>query len=297
MAMTARLLTSLLIAGCLGSTSTSAQWTYDNSRDEMRGIDRELAAVASRSGDMTASLLIFDMNAKGLGALVSIEGDRFQCEKEPCLMSAKFDNGKIVEFISDRGESGTTLTPLATGSFAGAVALSSNLILELPLRNSGKRQFKFKSSGLKFKVTPSPAKSIFGLPWGASSSELRDASKPSVKKGGVVCYDVENLATLATPAIEGSGSFCFLNDKFYQVVLESKNTKDNRGRLVKLANSEFGMGERYGMSYHSWPKPSDRVVDTSNTRGALYGTDGVGKKDKAIFSYAPISNLAPDVNR
>lgn len=287
----------LLVFSLVLTSSVQAQWVYDNIRDEMRSLDREMAVLKSKSDGLTASLVIFDLKASGLNALISIDGDSIQCPSNSCELSARFDNGRILELLAQSNDERKSIAPLDAGAFAGAVALSKELIVELPLRSSGKVQFKFPTSGLKFSPAPIPAKAMFGIPWGSAASSLKAASTPVPKDGGVVCYEVSDLRSLPNTDVDGKGSFCFFNDKFYSVLVSSKNSKANRAKLVKLADVEFGPVDREVATYLSWPKSSGRAAKLRNTTGAMFVRDGAGQTDSSIFVYSPIDYMTQLVKR
>lgn len=156
-------------------------WSYDVSKDDMRGTTRWAANLRATDmplldfpyeGGSPASISIGQSSDEGPfdeGAYLVFSHGQLECG-QVCYLSAKFDNGKVFEIASPRQDCGqdqcvnlsirNDIDDLVNGkpprSFAREMINAKMLVLEVPIYKFGNYQFKFNIENLKWPQPGAP---------------------------------------------------------------------------------------------------------------------------------------------
>lgn len=149
-------------------------WEYDESKDEMRGINTKFAHLLSENyvdfdfpydGGSQLKITLRKKTNEPSEVILVISKGQYSCDtiSDNCYTSLKFDNKPIEQFALD----GTTdhssdvlfiKYPHDINRFINSLKTSKNLIIELPFYQAGNKQFKFSLSQLNW-ATPKANKS------------------------------------------------------------------------------------------------------------------------------------------
>ncbi|NYT66492.1 hypothetical protein H0A58_11015 [Alcaligenaceae bacterium] len=221
-------------------------------------------------------------------------GDRFGCKDNMCLVTVKFDDGKINEYLLMLRRWQDAIGPhFDRAEFLGSIGLASRVIIEVPLAKGGRREFAFNVSDLPIKVIPKPAK-VLSVPFGSSLADFKNLGEKRIGMSGEECYKIENKDLLALDGVEGIGSVCFFQGKFYAAVLETSSVKEDnsstaiKAHLDKVFETEAQIPNPI-KDFESWPGIGDDDGTHTKSAGA-YLNDGATVfviKDNVILPLQP----------
>lgn len=137
------------------SASSLADWEYTTDVDEMRNETNHSAILKTVNSNDDLSIILSSPDEKTISSTVlKIEDAKINCYPgDTCKALVKFDNGEIESFdyVNVTIEQNVSV-PLEYIEFARKIKNSDVVFIELPIEGKGMQQFKFKTSGLKWKV-------------------------------------------------------------------------------------------------------------------------------------------------
>lgn len=137
------------------SAPSLADWEYRDIYDEMRGSRSYDALLPSEkkedvSGYMFILLSSDDNKIINNAGLILSEGN-FDCKvSTPCSGFIKYENNQVHE-LTIHSDSHVAIFD-NSDNFLRQLVNINTLFIELPIEGKGTQQFKFKTSGLKWKV-------------------------------------------------------------------------------------------------------------------------------------------------
>lgn len=141
-----------------------SNWSYDSSKDEMRGIEKKFASTISTNkvyfdfpyeGGSSLQLAIRQIGDDDIEVLFVISKGQFLCGIDGCNVAYKFDDGIIDSSeLSPPSDHSSNVLFISGGTnaraFIYAMRKSKKLTVELPFYQSGNKQFQFDVSGFKW---------------------------------------------------------------------------------------------------------------------------------------------------
>ena len=147
----------------LDSGPRLSQWTYESSKDDMRGSTDSYATLESvnglgfgfpyNRGKSWGRIRLQKTVRSGVSALLTITQGQFVCAAEGCSVPVKFDEGPI-EALWCSGTADGDPTALFVGDprrFISRLKRAHSLIVEPQFFQEGSRQLEFMSAGLVWK--------------------------------------------------------------------------------------------------------------------------------------------------
>lgn len=143
--------------------NTPKNWSYESSKDEMRGTKSSTAYTVSKnkvdfafpySGGSNLNLMVRN-NAGQKDVIITISKGQFLCGlMDGCDVNFKFDDGSVQSITmigSDSHDSDILFVkyPKTTGVVIGKIANSKKLIIEPKFYQEGSKQFTFDLTGFK----------------------------------------------------------------------------------------------------------------------------------------------------
>ncbi len=146
--------------GASDTASTSANWSYREEKDEMRGSTSRWASVDATKditldfpyGSSRPSLTVRFMKQHGTDVMLSLNGQITCRSYNGDTVSVKFDDGSIKEWnclSSADGDSSTAFISPAK-PFIAALKNSKKVTIEAPIYQAGNEQITFHIEGLKW---------------------------------------------------------------------------------------------------------------------------------------------------
>jgi hypothetical protein len=167
------------------ATPVQGRWTYDSSKDEMRGTTEQTASLESDNqvelawpwdGGTRVSLYVSHVPKEPDAAFLWIDRGNFDCAPgyAGCDVLAKFDDGPVETFHAEKGKSnggasdqvlkiaicapGNATCARSTKAAPGATTdkwlaklkASKRVMIETSLTRNGSKQFTFTTAGLKW---------------------------------------------------------------------------------------------------------------------------------------------------
>lgn len=139
-------------------------WTYDSSKDEMRGTESQFASIISENtvnfefpyDGGSKLILTLRKNGSEIDVMTSISKGQFLCGINSCDASFKFDSGAIqtISMSEPDNHSPDILFVKHDSSevkIINSLKQSKKLIVELPFYQEGNKQFTFNTEGLNWK--------------------------------------------------------------------------------------------------------------------------------------------------
>ncbi len=140
------------------SAPALADWEYREKYDEMRDVHSYSALLfselATKSEFMSILLNSKDNETINSAGLV-LRGYKFNCESgKPCDGFIKFDNSSVYNLTISADNNSTLAIFDDKKSFLDNLQSSNTVFIEVPVSGNNMKQFKFITSGLKWKVAP-----------------------------------------------------------------------------------------------------------------------------------------------
>jgi len=144
------------------SSTDASNWSYSESRDDMRNRTDKFAEVVSDNeqafdfpynGGSHVTLRLQKFRSNNTDAIFQVDKGQFVCHSySGGQIAVKFDNGPIRKFGCNDPNDGDTSVIFVEppGSFLAALKRSSTVTLEAEFYQEGVRQFTFKTKGLKW---------------------------------------------------------------------------------------------------------------------------------------------------
>lgn len=143
-----------------------SNWTYDESKDEMRNIESKFASISSDNqaqfnfpydGGSNLTITLRKRTNEPSEIMFVVSKGQYSCDtiSDNCYASVKFDDNAIESIALDApaDHSSDVLfikSTRDTESFIKSLLRSKSVIVELPFYQEGKKQFKFSPDGLKW---------------------------------------------------------------------------------------------------------------------------------------------------
>lgn len=143
--------------------ASGSNWTYDNQQDSMRHRTDHFAELVSDneqdfefpySGGSHLSVRLQKFRSDKTEALLHIDKGQFVCHSfTGGTVAIKFDDGPIQRYGCSEAGDGDTSTIFLDGAagFVSRLKKSSTMTVETEFFQEGVRQFKFNTSGLKWR--------------------------------------------------------------------------------------------------------------------------------------------------
>lgn len=283
-------------------TISHAAWEYKTVRDEMRGTEVRVALLRSTNsvqlefpyaGGSQLDLVLRQKSGIADAYLV-IEKGQLACLSPSCKISARFDEGDVIELVGEPGQNTSTVFLEHPQLISETIRLAKKLIVEVSLHNDGARQFKFDLDGLEWpwpSATPSIHQGLGEQKWAAAP--LPSMSTPTqAKASNAVCYEgpiPDDPKWKAANVLQVN--YCFVDSKLWYAVANSQASPSGIAALRKLALSLMGRKPDSAIpGYESW---------RGDTQGNLFGAALMGSPEKKssapwslLIRYEPVGSLA-----
>ncbi|MEM5389603.1 hypothetical protein VSR68_39565 [Paraburkholderia phymatum] len=136
-------------------------WTYSEDDDEMRGtttrfaVNTSLNAINLEFPYQGGSSVRIYLRKKGKGrqeAFFVLDKGQVTCGFEGCYIAVKFDNGPVTRISASESTGGKNDAIFIDNAvqFQQKLLHASKLIVEIPIYEAGRQQFKFDVSQLKW---------------------------------------------------------------------------------------------------------------------------------------------------
>lgn len=261
----------LSLALCV-SDHAAAEWQESSVKDEMRG---KTTAVFVQSvkpingAGPTIRLTVLDSGDGRPGVVINVEGDVVdKCPAQDsayCEANVKFDDGEIDDG-SFASKDGTSLIPMKVVAFAGTIAASKTLYLELELKKNGRTQYKIDTAGLKVKIAETTI-TVHGFEMGKSYAGEKLGLREKKTAGDRSCYEVVDSGPVMGDSKAKDARLCFFKDVFYSASVTPGSKAAYESGKAYLS-SVLGKPDPDGI-YPSWPNNGDKVLDKA-TKSAFY---------------------------
>ncbi|HHR5899973.1 TPA: hypothetical protein ACS7XC_000848 [Providencia alcalifaciens] len=140
------------------STSSLADWKYITDVDEMRNEASYYGVLSneanSKLGDEQLDIILFSPDNTSITSMeIQTVKSAIDCEYSKCKALVRFGNGQIENVVyAVVTPERDFVVPIEYMEFARKIKNSDVVFIELPIEGKGMQQFKFKTSGLKWKV-------------------------------------------------------------------------------------------------------------------------------------------------
>lgn len=146
----------------------TSNWTYEERKDEMRGIVSKFAMISSDNqvqfdfpydGGSNLGITLRQKTSNPTEVIFIISKGQYSCSSvsDNCYASVKFDNKNIQKIkLSGTSDHSSDILFIENDQdvdrFIQSVLNSEQLIIELPFYQEGNKQFKFTLQGLKWEL-------------------------------------------------------------------------------------------------------------------------------------------------
>lgn len=139
----------------------STKWTYDSSKDQMRGGERRFATLQSENtidfdfpyGEQPGVITVRQDPQYGLDVIFSLPSGQILCHGYgDSYINAKFDDGPIRRFNCADASDGTSEVAFITDArtFLSALKKADRTIIEAEFYQAGRQQYVFETRDLKW---------------------------------------------------------------------------------------------------------------------------------------------------
>lgn len=137
-------------------------WTYDETKDEMRGDSTYLATNTSTNtvelefpynGGTNLNIVLRKDAEHGNDVIFVVNKGQLFCTYNDCYISVKFDDGPVEKFTTAEAEAGSSEVLFLANNPSGFVKKlksAQSVMVEVQFFNHGKEQFKFDVSDLNW---------------------------------------------------------------------------------------------------------------------------------------------------
>jgi hypothetical protein len=271
----------LVVVASHSATALAQPWERFELKDEMRGTVTHSASIKSTAaGDENVTLVmqVVDKGRNEQGIVFQLSGGAIACDEHICNVSVKFGDGEVTEESMAVDGKRTAILPTMASAFSGAVGLSKEVFVEIPLTSGPVAQFKFVIDEPAFPRVQSPNFKFAGVSLGDGPESLRSEFSHVQSSSSIDCREAKALQNEIPGITVASARMCFYKDKLYMAFINTAGKKDYEA-VAKYMTSKFGKKDSESY-FETWPAGTGKVLDMRVARATFWPkgkTKGVGQ--------------------